>query len=326
MSDRNSNRKKSADSAQALAKRLLSERLRAVSRWLKKARRPVSAEKRSEDSVEAVHQLRVATRRALAATWAFRDWLPPKHAKWIERRLESLRKSAGETREWDALAKRLADWSDPPSPSDRRALIEWTVRQAEKSRREIERSQRTLRDKRFSKRTKGLVRKLKWRGAGDPPAAARMAEFAIYESLAPWLDDAKKRTRSPQTLHALRVRGKQARYIIDMFQGYLPKKAATLALDLLENMQDRLGAINDRVVSKEIMADVPSRIHAAAEAWLASEAKGLQTDLSDYYRWFTAKRRGHLAATLEQLTKSRKAKGRNATTRDGSRSNTKAQS
>ena len=56
---------------------------------------------------------------------------------------------------------------------------------------------------------------------------------------------------SEHDLHPLRIQGKKLRYLLELFPGVFPGEEVDQAVDLLKDLQDNLGDINDLKVHEE---------------------------------------------------------------------------
>jgi CHAD domain-containing protein len=84
-------------------------------------------------------------------------------------------------------------------------------------------------------------------------------------------------TMSEADLHALRIRGKQARYCVEFFSSLYPKAGPKRHAKALAHLQDCLGALNDSVVANALLrrlerkgGALDSKAKAFVEGWFAA--------------------------------------------------------
>jgi triphosphatase len=218
-----------------------------------------------------VHQMRVATRRMRAAVRLFGDVLPAEASSlndgvnWIAGQL-------GAARDLDVQVRRLRETADELGLSE--ALAPYGAWLEEQRRR----AQADLVSAIESPRFEQLIEQLH-----------QLQGWSLNPELdAPLFDDAPQRLRgtyrqlrkraraiddhSPTTeLHKVRIRAKRLRYAAEFFEVAYGKPAQRLA-GLLVSLQDKLGSLQDGVVSGQ-------RIHQAvqteAAAWPAETSFAL---------------------------------------------------
>jgi CHAD domain-containing protein len=194
---------------------------------------------------EHVHHLRVATRRATAALRLFERFCPRRRTKRLLRDLKRIRRAAGNARDIDVLIARLAT-SRELSPAVLQALSA-----------ERHTAQRELTDL-FDRREECNCLALAIRGVNEriSPRGAKARHWA-EQSVADWAPQRlRKAAKSflnamPRSLdraahlHPLRVAGKHFRYTLELLAAGLPDDRFVAIYSRLEELQNRLGAIND---------------------------------------------------------------------------------
>jgi CHAD domain-containing protein len=105
--------------------------------------------------------------------------------------------------------------------------------------------------------------------------------------------DAEKEA-TVESLHALRIEAKKARYAAEAFRTLYRAKPARRYLTALERLQDVLGIVNDADTARQLAAELPLPARAArardlVAGWTASE-------IEHGRRAFTAAWRDFLAA------------------------------
>jgi CHAD domain-containing protein len=218
-----------------------------------------------------VHQMRVATRRMRAALRLFSDVLPPQTSS-LNDELNWIAGQLGATRDLDVQVRRLRETAAELGLSE--ALVPygaWLEDQRQRAHAELVSA---LEMPRFAQLMQSLHQLNEWTPnpqldaplCDDAPGRLRRAHRQL-----------RKRARridehAPATeLHQVRIRAKRLRYAAEFFEVAYGKPAARLA-GLLVTLQDRLGDLQDGVVSGE-------RIHQAvqteAAAWPAETSLAL---------------------------------------------------
>ena len=224
---------------------------------------------------EGVHQMRVAIRRLRALIAAFSAVVDADVAAYLKTELRWLQRQLGPARDLDVF---LEETYAPLR--DRLPATESLVRFAETAealRAEAYESARAaLRDPRYT----ALMLRLElwldtgaWQSTVGPdetdPAAQPVTPFAQgildrrskkFKKLGKKYDQLRE-----SDLHELRIRGKKLRYAGEFFTGLFKKKDTKAYLDQLEEIQDRLGAINDAATGQKLLDRIEARMRKAGE-------------------------------------------------------------
>jgi CHAD domain-containing protein len=272
------------------AKKALASRLRAVEHYLQEAAQ-VSGDEASD--AEAVHQLRIWTRRAAAALRLFAPVLPRRRAKWVRRTLRRIRRTAGEARDCDVLAERL-EKGELPGLAHTAVHLRSKRKGAE---RELAKLYKQLvRRGKLRRRGERLRKKVRWRG-GKPAAT-----FGPWcrEQLQPLCGEffvlAETDLSRDAALHQLRLAGKRLRYGLELAPEAIPATTHRRLYDDLSELQDKLGAVCDGIVSvgrlREWQGQVKDRAVAKElRAALRREQQELARRKERFARWWTPRRR-----------------------------------
>ncbi len=86
---------------------------------------------------------------------------------------------------------------------------------------------------------------------------------------------------SETELHSVRIKAKQMRYSIEVFQSLYPAKAVKRQLAALEAIQDALGSLNDAVVGRELLAAL-LRAEARRDAATLERLEGASAIVRDW--------------------------------------------
>jgi triphosphatase len=258
---------------------------------------------RGKPFVEGVHQLRVALRRLRSSLSAFRDVLPEEDRRKMSEELRWIASACGQARDWDVfrtqLLKPLGEYvEDDPALAGVAAAAD---RARKRSYAEIA---ETLASPRLTQALLDVEtwwEKGAWRGAMGGWAILPAEEFAAatlkklhrkVESLGSQIGDLEE-----VELHELRIRCKKLRYAAEFFRSLYPKKTTGTYLEALADVQEHLGALNDAVVAKALIArlgksakDLPAEVLARADGivtgWIAARIKADLDELPEIWAEF----------------------------------------
>ena len=176
--------------------------------------------------------------------------------KWAQTLTGPVRDLDVELLEWEELVGLLAPERQPQLEPLRELL-------ARRRARELTKLRRGLRSERF----RDLF--AAWRALAEGPARGRPAERraadrggrrrADPQGLPP--HGARRRPRSttarpPEDLHDLRKRGKELRYLLELFGSPFPKGVVKPMVSTLKDLQEVLGRFQDRAVQIELLHEV----------------------------------------------------------------------
>jgi CHAD domain-containing protein len=224
-----------------------------------------------DGNVEAVHQLRVATRRSRAALDAFRKFLPKRRRGRMKQRLSDIRRAAGAARDLDVLAERYST-NDTSLPAD---ALDWLWATIVAQRRAAQYSlvllARGYDRGRLQRGAARLLRRVAWRGQHGEPSFGELARQRLGKAAGDFLRAADARPHHVDELHALRIAAKHLRYSIELFGNAFSssrnKRLTDEVYPTIEEMQDRLGRLNDHATAAErIDAWRTAAAHTATES------------------------------------------------------------
>jgi CHAD domain-containing protein len=236
---------------------------------------------------EGVHQMRVAIRRLRALVTAFKAYVDDETFTYLRDELRWMQQQLGPARDLDVfLEETFAPLSERlPSAESLGRLKD----AAERLRAEAyDDARKAVRDPRYT----GLVLRLQlWLATGGwrrhvtagqtDPADQPVTPFAreVLDQRAKKLKKLGKKYRalSEDDLHEMRIRGKKLRYAGEFFNGLFKKKDTKAYLDALEDIQDRLGAINDAATGQELLDRIEARMRRDGDGTSedAANASGL---------------------------------------------------
>jgi inorganic triphosphatase YgiF len=223
--------------------------------------------------VESLHQMRVGLRRLRAAMAMVKDLvqLPAPLAA----DLEWLAGELGDARNWDVFIESLLPGL--PVPDEHKPAL---VRVEAAAREEAERHRGRVRGAVGSPRYTGLMLSMgawiagqgwKQSGAEGPPPGA--LEQKVGKTAPRLVQHAAARVRKrardvdlqqPVSLHRVRIAAKKERYAREFFEALTRGKTAgkkeARRHDMLSDMQDELGVLNDGVVARELIGQLRGRV------------------------------------------------------------------
>jgi len=207
---------------------------------------------------EALHDMRVATRRLRAAVRALGPGIPARSRANLEVELKWLGQLLGSVRDLDVQLERVAHYSAGVPRGHRDGLRSFRMYlQRERARHRADMlvalsspryARLLIRMERFA--ASGAPRGTSNRGAREPLAGVgrRTLQDAFRRLL--------KRGRaldglpSPEDLHALRMRAKRLRYVLEFLRALTGKPGRRL-IKRLVRLQDVLGTYHDRIVTAD---------------------------------------------------------------------------
>ena len=234
---------------------------------------------------EFLHDLRVAVRRARAVLRELDDVHEPDRRAHVRAELKWIQAATGPVRDLDV---QLLGWEAliAPLAGERAAELEPLRGLLGRRRaREFTRLRRSLRSARFAAALAG------WRAlATTAPAATEGPDAAVaIDALA--ADRIRRVYRRmvrdgseigdespPEALHDLRKRGKELRYLLEMFGGLFDPDVVKPMVKTLKQLQDVLGDFQDTAVQSELLRDMRDELAAEPEGPAALIALGAVLD------------------------------------------------
>lgn len=217
----------------------------------------ISGAKRGQDP-EYLHQVRVGVRRLRAALSVYRDVMLPGKRRAVGRALRRFEHGLGPAREWDVLVGKFDQAGDITGKQreDFSGLIE------------LAKAQRAEAHERLAKALDATeIGKLL--GAAQHLAAGRRAALTLRMPIQNFAAQVLERrdhearrlghhipSLSAVELHQLRICVKKLRYASEFFEGLWPRAATETYVELLKQLQDELGEMQDAVSAERLIADV----------------------------------------------------------------------
>ena len=275
-------------SVEDAARRSLEARLTTVNHWL-----PLAAYLADQDP-EHVHRLRVSTRRAVAALRLYRDCLRSKPARWLNKRLKKIRRAAGEARDFDVLASRLdLTYGQRAGPvvaiiSKRRAAVQPAI---------IKTAERCRRRDRFVRKTAKLLECIypPDKHKSQPIVFRSWAAKQLNEAAQPFFDALPDEAADTKALHQFRICAKALRYTIELVAPTFGPELRDEYYPLVEELQERLGKIQDHVTASDRLCkwaddESDAATHELLRELAAEEGTRLEEELRKFRAWWTAER------------------------------------
>lgn len=247
---------------------------------------------------EDVHQMRVAVRRLRAILRATRSLFDPKWVDRLRRELKWLGTALGGVRDLDVLHAYLRSQLEALPAPERREAQQYLLRRLDADR---VRAMAALRAALASPRYSRLLARLKVALRHPPVRRSAVSLLGIaateFKKLRKAVKALSKRPRADE-LHAVRIKGKRARYAAEVVQSIIGRRADQF-IDEAKKLQDILGEHQDSVVAEEYLRTVTARIRAAqapAQPLIEEQRKRRKRALAAFREmWPKLKRRGRKA-------------------------------
>ena len=230
------------------AKSVLSDSLRSVRRWLKRAAREWT------DNDELVHQLRVSGRHALSALILFEVLLPEPEVRWFRKQLKSILQAAGRARDLDLLISRQLTRC---GKARKFMAKHWFAERSAAQKQLMTLFRKLNQNDRFRKHKLALIRNLKTSAVNAEHVAQRINGDRILPQFADRCSsvvNALGNEADVHTLHELRIAVKRLRYAATPLLPVLKDQKLPDLIKGLEGLQTQLGEMHDHVVAEQEVA------------------------------------------------------------------------
>jgi CHAD domain-containing protein len=228
------------------------------------------AAKHPEDP-EAIHDLRVSIRRAVQAFKTFGELLDPAPVKKLRRRLRKLMDLCAAVRNCDVALALLDQLGLPTSAAGTRLkkMRHAAAKNLHRHLRSEPRKHHSTPDLRSHPKERD------WKLDGSLEANLSRVLPALAEEFFASGTAALSAHASHRKLHQLRLQAKRFRYTLELFERFYPSEMPQGA-EILKELQDRLGAINDCATTITILGR-NRRTMAAMGELLRQRTSVLQT-------------------------------------------------
>lgn len=284
------------------ARYALRDRLATVWRYA-----PLAAKNWRRD-VEHIHQLRVATRRATAALQIFSDLVPRRDARWLKKRLRSLRHAAGPARDLDVLAARLEKIVRRDPSSRLGGMVSGVQKTRAKAQKPFTMAYKEVKREGFAKRSRALVKSVRWRGKRSEPTFAESACVRLSSIVDDFFETANADLSDIEKLHQMRIAGKQVRYGLELLSPAFDDSLRGGLYATFEEVQDKLGVVNDHASAIAMFDQWARRAEYNGSRAELKELKRvekikLETTHREFCTWWSAKRSARLEEEFASLVK-----------------------
>ncbi len=173
----------------------------------------------------------------------------------------------------------------------------------------IEKIRRKLGDKDYPRREAALVARVRLRGKADRlirPTFGHTACRALGLLVEDFFAAAAADFSDYAALHAFRIQGKQLRYAMEIFAGAFDRAFRSELYPLVEQLQEKLGAINDHATARELFSNWLAEPNTGTEAQelpalIAAENAALDAARQEFFAWWTLDRAGELRRQFREL-------------------------
>ena len=212
-----------------------------------------------KQNVESLHQMRVGLRRLRALLDMFEDLAAPPIA--LHASIEWLSGELGPARDWDVLADTTLQ---RVTGFDSEALRKAAHERAHAHHAQILLVLRETRYGELMVQLNDWLQERRWRVDGELAKDSPLAERA-WKGALPLLRKAEKRLAKridgldkddAPGRHRVRIAAKKARYAAEFFRDLLPPRRVKRYLAHLEQLQDRLGLLNDLAVAEHLLEEL----------------------------------------------------------------------
>jgi len=277
----------------------LRNRLEAVQHFL-----PLAAYEADQD-VEYVHQLRVWSRRAAAALKLYGEFLPRQRATWVKKQLKRIRRAANDVRNCDVQMMRLSQ----DAPDEAACRIEKLRAERTKAQKPLMAICEKLENNdRFQRRGRKLLKhvRIRAKATGSSPFA-RFADWArtgFQPVVEQFFEAVPSDEADEKRLHVFRIRGKKLRYVMEVLAPAFPLEFREELYPIIEALQDKLGLINDLVVSIARLGELPDASAESDEGQSNLQEKErarLDQAREGYRLWWTAALQQNLRSRFDAI-------------------------
>lgn len=223
---------------------------------------------RTGQNIETLHDMRVATRRMRAAMGVFGAYLDRPRIKPFAKDLKRVGRTLGAVRDLDVFREKTQIYIDTLPPERQNELEPLMVVLNAEHQKARNRLLDFLDSERYVRFKKNFSIFLKKPGAAEPPVfTSEGAPFphriqhtlpiVLYQRLArvrAFEELVNKPDVAVEQLHQLRIAFKGLRYTLEFFREVLGRDAEAL-IEEIKGMQDHLGALQDAVVTCDILRD-----------------------------------------------------------------------
>ena len=252
----------------------------------------------ADEDVENVHQLRVSTRRAAAALRLFADCLPARVHRKTRKALRALRRSAGDARDWDVFLTMLQKRRGiAKEQRGRDFLLGFAHGQRVQAQQHLHQAHEENAE-RFATCIV-LVNESLANGSASKQTLSTLAVPMLTRLLSDFETAACADLQPYESLHQVRILGKQLRYAMEIFESCFSYEFRKRFYPAVVEMQDILGDANDSFTASErlnalrqhLLKTQPKQwpqLQAGIEALRAFHERRLPLQRKKFERWWRA--------------------------------------
>jgi CHAD domain-containing protein len=226
--------------------------------------------------------------------------LPKREARWMKKRLRRLRRAASDARDLDVLAERLGKTAEETGDSRWGALSERLGVCRRKAQKPLARACEKAQRRGFKKRSRALTKAVAWQPDQPEPALLETARTTLAPLVDTFLQAARADLADAEAIHRMRIAGKRVRYALELLAGAFADAERSELLAAFEEIQDKLGAMNDLANAVatfrqwcERAEDDESR--AVLAELVARDEQQLEARRQEFRAWWTSERTEALA-------------------------------
>lgn len=281
-----------------VAARTLRSRLEMIQEYLPRAANL------QEGNPEHLHQARVWTRRASAALQLYRELLPKHRSRWLRKALQRIRIATNDARDADVFLARLAQDESCPGAAALQDRVRQLRHQAQVAVVDIDK--RLIGTGRLTRRGEKLLRRVRWRGDAreqDEPGFGAWAPARLESLIARFFEAAAADLADVEALHRLRLSGKKLRYSMELLGAVFPDELRSVAYPRTQEIQDRLGAINDLAMAEQRLRPWLEQAETAdyAQQQIQVARDKLNLLRHEFLTWWIPQRRKELHQLFSRL-------------------------
>lgn len=211
---------------------------------------PLAANRWKED-VEYVHHLRTWSRRTQAALQLFATLLPLKRSTVVRKATQKLRKAGGDARDLDVFIKRINKAKFVIGDDDKAEVLAFLTRLRKAAQPALVQAWEWAKSEDLAKKFEGVVLRTRWREVAEEETLQQMAPTLLEPLVVRFFHFSQMLGESPESLHQMRIEGKKVRYAMELVEGGFPDCFREELYPAFEEVQSKLGAINDHHMAVE---------------------------------------------------------------------------
>ncbi len=218
----------------------------------------------------------------------------------MKKMLRGLRRAAGDARDLDVLGQRLRTTAEETGDSTLGTLAEQAAACRCKVQKPLVSACEKAKRKRFKKRSRALAKTVSWRCEPPEPTFGDAARTTLAPLVCQFLRAAGVDLSDVESFHRMRTAGKRVRYAMELLSGAFDDSFRGELLAAFEEIQERLGTINDRAAAVTMFREWLERAdddesRAQLAELVAKEAQQLDAHCQEFRNWWTAARAEALA-------------------------------